>query len=177
MIQKLLLFLALCAPLPAQLLNFGLKGGVPFNDAVKASGDLKSNFQHWTLGPTIDLNLPAGLGVEFDILYRRTGLKTSTATLGANSFEFPLLAKYKFPGTFARLYVDGGFVFRGITDVAYLQNAASKGFAFGAGFQYNLKVFKLSPELRYTHWNNEAFQGINIGSARNQTEFLIGISF
>jgi opacity protein-like surface antigen len=177
MMKKLILIFALCAPLSAQLINWGVKGGVPFNDAVKAAGTLNSNFHRWTLGPTFDLNLPAGLGVEFDILYRRTGYTTTASTFGANSFEFPLLAKYKFPGKLARLYVDGGFVFRSITDVPLLQDATSKGFAFGAGIQYNLKLIKISPELRYTHWGNEPFKGVDLGSARNQTEFLIGITF
>ena len=53
-----------CTPLSAQLLNWGVKGGVPLNDAVKATGTYKPEFHRWTLGPTVDLNLPAGLGIE-----------------------------------------------------------------------------------------------------------------
>lgn len=174
--RPLLIALFLCAPLSAQLINWGVKGGVPFNDAVKTAGNFQSNFSRWTLGPVVEVNLPAGLGLELDALYRRTGYSDSTA-YHSGSIEFPLLAKYKFPGTLARMYVDGGFVFRHIGDIPQLQDANSKGFVFGAGFRYDLKLIKISPELRYTRWGNEPLQLPSVKSARNQMEFLIGITF
>jgi len=174
--RPLLIALFVCAPLSAQLINWGVKGGVPFNDAVKAAGTFSSNFSRWTVGPVVEVNLPAGLGLEFDALYRRTGYSTSSA-YNSGSIEFPLLVKYKFPGTLARMYVDGGFVFRRIGDIPLLVDANSKGFVFGAGFRYDLKLVKISPELRYTRWDNEPFRMPNLSSARNQTEFLIGITF
>jgi hypothetical protein len=174
--RPLLIALFVCAPLSAQVLDWGVKGGVPFNDAVKAAGTFNSNFSRWTLGPVVELNLPAGLGLEFDALYRRTGYSISGA-YNSGSIEFPLLVKYKFPGTLARMYVDGGFVFRHIGDIPLLQDANSKGFVFGAGFRYDLKLIKISPELRYTRWDNQPFNVPSLTSARNQTEFLIGITF
>lgn len=174
--RTLLIVVFLCAPLSAQLIDWGVKGGVPFNDAVKAAGTFSSNFSRWTVGGVVEVNLPAGLGLEFDALYRRTGYSTSTA-FTSGSIEFPLLVKYKFPGKIAQLYVDGGFVFRRIGDIPLLQDANSKGFVVGVGYRYNLKLIKISPELRYTRWGNEPFSIPNLKSARNQTEFLIGITF
>ena len=174
--RPLLIAVLLSAPLSAQLINFGVKGGVPFNDAIQAAGSFSSNFSRWTVGPVLELNLPKGLGLEFDALYRRTGYSTSNV-YNSGSIEFPLLVKYKFPGTLARMYLDGGFVFRHIGDIPLLQNADSKGFVFGAGFRYNLGLVKISPEIRYTRWDNEPFQLPNLKSVRNQTEFLIGITF
>ncbi len=174
--RALLMAVLLCAPLAAQLIDWGVKGGIPFNDAIQAAGSFHNNFSRWTVGPVVEINLPAGLGLEFDALYRRTGYSTSTA-YNSGSVEFPLLVKYKFPGTLARMYVDGGFVFRRIGDIPLLQDANSKGFVFGAGFRYSLKLIKISPELRYTRWDNEPFQLPSLKSARNQTEFLIGITF
>ena len=72
---------------------------------------------------------------------------------------------------------NGGFVFRHIGDIPLLQNADSKGFVFGVGFRYDLKLIKISPEIRYTRWDNEPFKLPNLTSARNQTEFLVGITF
>lgn len=174
--KALILALLLGTPLPAQLIDWGIKGGVPFNDALKAAGSFTSNFSRWTAGPVVELNLPAGLGLEFNALYRRTGYSTSTA-YNSGSIEFPVLAKYKFPGTLARMYVDGGFVFRRIGDIPQLLHANSKGYVAGLGIRYDLKVLKISPELRYTRWDNEPFQLPSLKSARNQTEFLIGITF
>jgi Outer membrane protein beta-barrel domain len=174
--RLLLIAVLFCAPLPAQLLNWGVKGGVPFNDAIKAAGSFNSNFSRWTVGPVVELNLPAGLGVEFNALYRRTGYSTSSV-YNSGSIEFPLLVKYKFPGTLARMYVDGGFVFRRIGDIPLLQDANSKGLVFGVGFRYDLGLVKVSPEIRYTRWDNEPFRLPNLTSARNQTEFLVGITF
>ena len=177
--RPLLIAVFLCAPLSAQLINWGVKGGVPFNDAVQAAGTFSSNFSRWTVGPVVELNLPLGLGVEANALYRSTGYSNSITGLdySAGTIEFPVLAKYKFPGSLARLYVDGGFVFRHITDIGLLQDADSKGLVFGVGIRYNLKLIKISPEIRYTRWDNEPFNLPNLTSARNQTEFLIGITF
>ena len=170
-----LLFL-FCASLPAQILNFGVKGGFPFNDAVKAAGNFHSEFQRWTAGPMVDLNLPFGLGIEANMLYRSTGYSNSTSHT-AGSFEFPLLVKYKFPGKLARMYVDSGFSFRHVGDIPQLMNSNSKGFVVGAGIRFDVKLFKISPELRYTRWGNDIFAMPDLSSARNQTEFLIGITF
>jgi hypothetical protein len=45
----------------------------------------------------------------------------------------------------------------------------------------DLKLVKLSPEIRYTRWNNDVFGGsgppITIKSVKNQADFLIGFTF
>ena len=177
--RPLLIALLACSPLSAQLINWGVKGGVPFNDAIQAAGTFSSNFQRWTVGPVIEVNLPAGLGVEFNALFRRTGYSNSITggDYTSGSLEFPLLAKYKFPGSLARMYIDGGFVFRHIADIGLLNEADSKGLVLGVGFRYNLGLVKISPEFRYTRWDNQPFQFPNLTSARNQSEFLVGLTF
>lgn len=178
-----LLILA-AAPLPAQLLNWGVKGGVPLNDAVKAAGTFNPEFHRWTLGPMVELNLPAGFGIEADMMYRRLGYSSTTGT-GANNasaWSFPVLVKYKFPGTLARMYVDTGWALRAITDVAHLDKSSSQGWILGAGIRYDLRVLKISPELRYTRWNNDIFaykaaNGDQLTGKQNQVEFLIGLTF
>ena len=179
---RLVLFaILLGAPLSAQFLHWGVKGGIPLNDALDASVAYKSNFHHWTLGPVVEVDLPAGFGLEADLLYRRmgysvVGLNGDTAH-NSNAFTIPVLAKYKFPGKVARLYVAAGFSFRALSDVPNLWESTSKGYVLGAGFRYNLGVVKISPELRYTHWGNDVFRMTNLSSVKNQTEFLVGITF
>ncbi|HEY2013762.1 MAG TPA: hypothetical protein VGH38_09695, partial [Bryobacteraceae bacterium] len=76
----------------------------------------------YIIGVTGELRLPFGLGVEVDALYRHlnytdrittsvtTGISTATAVVTdratASAWEFPILAKYRFPTKIARPYVD-----------------------------------------------------------------------
>ena len=113
-----LLVLGAFPALAAGPFTFGLKGGVPLTDFTNAvsSGrfDYTSNTQRYIVGPTAELRLPFGLGVEVDALYRHfnynaflTGTGVSTSTTGS-AWEFPVLAKYRFPAPIARPYILGG---------------------------------------------------------------------
>jgi hypothetical protein len=160
-------------------------------------------------GVTGELRLPFGLGVEVDALYRRIhyqdtigsilGTLTTDRTT-ANSWEFPVLVKYRFPTRIARPYVDAGVAFdtlSGLTDTvtqtirftpitttgttstpAALQNNSTKGFVIGAGVDIHAIVLHLSPEIRYTRWGAQHFNlsGV-LSSNQNQAEFLLGITF
>lgn len=118
----LLLFAASAAF--SQPISFGIKGGMPMTDFVDAASSgrftASSVTNRYIVGPTVELRLPFGLGVEADVLYRHfrytsagivgigpnnTSLFTDT-TSGA--WEFPLLAKYRFKGKLVRPYVDAG---------------------------------------------------------------------
>lgn len=186
------LFAVLCAApaFAAGPLAFGLKGGVPFQDLVDAKSPYTSTFRKWTLGPVIELDLPAGLGVEFDMLYKGTGYTYSTESAKSASWEFPLLVKYKFPAAVARPYLGAGIAFRHLGDLGQLtapgqlltKSQGSRGFVFEGGVRFDLKLVKLSPELRYTRWDNSPITIGSVGSSflkyrQNQVEFLIGLTF
>ena len=104
----------------AQPFSFGVKAGVPLNNFLNAAQSQQFAFNATTnryiVGPTAELHLPFGLGVEFDILYRRfdyngsgtlVDVVTNSRTTG-NAWEFPLLAKYRFPMKIVHPYVDAG---------------------------------------------------------------------
>lgn len=109
----------------AQGLGIGVKGGVPFSDVFKATGEtglLATEISHistqrFILGPMVEIRLPFGLGVEFDALYKRfdqTGESIhvgSTVIKTGNSWEFPLLGKYRIGRSFAKPYVEAGVPF------------------------------------------------------------------
>ena len=185
--RAIALFAVLALGLQAQSVHFGVKGGMPLNDAIDAAGSFKSDFKHFTFGPMVDVFLPGGLGVEANALYKKTGYTvdaSSGATAGSHSapsWEFPLLLKYRLPGEALRPYFAGGYVFRSIGDMARLERSGSHGLALGAGLMIDLKLVKLSPEIRYTRWNNDVFGGsgspITIKSVKNQADFLIGFTF
>lgn len=73
----------------------------------------------YLLGPTIEVRLPFGLGIEVDALYRHlqcssvgsaVDVVTNTNTTG-DAWEFPVLAKYRILTKALRPYIDGGLAF------------------------------------------------------------------
>lgn len=89
------------------------------NAAKSQNFTFTTSTNRYIVGPTAELRLPFGLGVEVDALYRRFsyngtgGISGITTTLTStdttsNAWEFPLLLKYRFPMKIARPYVDAG---------------------------------------------------------------------
>jgi opacity protein-like surface antigen len=207
---SLLLFGAVSAW--AQLFSYGVKAGVPltqFLDAAKSQQfAFNSTTNRYIVGPTAELHLPLGLGIEFDILYRHfdyngsgtlASIVTSSSATG-NAWEFPLLAKYRFPTKVVHPYVDAGVAWdklSGLTqaitsivapnrtattstsDPAQLNATATRGFVMGAGLSVKVLVIHLSPEVRFTRWGAQHFIDPNglLHSNLSQGEFLLGITF
>jgi opacity protein-like surface antigen len=180
-----------------------------FLDAAKSQQfAFNSATNRYIVGPTAELHLPFGLGVEFDILYRRfnyngsgslAGVVTSSSTTSSD-WEFPLLAKYRFPTKMVHPYVDAGVawdtlsglkqaiiraaanVITGTTTTsnpAELNTTATRGFVMGAGLSVKVLVIHVSPEIRFTRWGAQHFIDPNglLHSNVNQGEFLVGITF
>jgi hypothetical protein len=157
----------------------------------------------------VELRLPFHLGVEFDALYNRLDY-SSTASLvdalnqtstRANSWQFPLLLKYRFGRGPVRPYLDGGPSFRSITGVKQIANLVvfparqttsstsnppelrkkfTAGFAFGGGIDVHALFLHISPEIRFTHWASENFKDNVAGALHtnlNEAAFLLGLTF
>ncbi len=116
-----LLLLSL-APANAQWFSPGVKGGVLLTDAVEGSFGVRSEAKRYTVGPVVEIGLPASWAVEVDALYKRTGYSSTATAFGitsstqvrANSWEFPILAKHYFS---RRFYLSGGYVVRSLSGV------------------------------------------------------------
>jgi opacity protein-like surface antigen len=194
---------ATAAAYPAGLFSIGVKGGVPLNDAFSAAktGNISyfTNNNRYTVGPEVELNLPFGLGIEVDALYRRLEFQaesdTTQARTTANAWSFPVLLKKRFgPGPF-KPYLSAGPTFRGLTNIkeririfsgtqttdnpASLRNNFTTGFTAAAGLQLGGEGIRLSPEIRYTRWGWENFRSVNslLRSNPDQWDFLVGITF
>jgi opacity protein-like surface antigen len=183
----------------AQHFRVGIKGGVPLTDfysTVSSSNfGFNSNTKRYVVGPSAEIQLPFGLGVEFDALYRRvsySGAASSVVVNGvANAWEFPLLAKYRFPIPVAHPFVDAGIawdklggVSQSVRTLLGLQNNnvsgnTTKGFVMGAGLEITAPLVHIVPEIRYTRWGSSKFvDPLNlVRNNRNQAEFLLGITF
>lgn len=180
----------------AQLLSYGLKGGVPFSggfaDLTTTSVDVIqrtfSNSKQYIIGPTIELRLPLNLSIEVDALYHPLNLTMQTqivpqatpftASQLISSWEIPILGKYRFlPLPIVKPYVEAGPSFRASSQ-GYLSH---DGFTLGGGVEVKLGRLKVGPEIRYIRWGSDAL-ATTVGaffapSQLNQAEFLVGLSF
>lgn len=213
--MRLLLCLAGALAAGAQPISFGVKAGVPVTDSLNTSQGFNVNFtsanNRYLVGPTVELKLPFGLGVEFDALYRRLnyngrffGVDTSeTSRTTGNAWEFPLLAKYRFPTKVVRPYVDAGIAWdtlSGLSQTATtfgiptgivttttsnppeLRHTTTTGFVIGGGIDVHALIVHVSPEIRYTRWGSQHFlfsnpNGGGLHSNQDQVELLVGITF
>ncbi len=195
----------------AQRFEVGVEGGVQTVDDV--SGTLHPESKRYIVGPKVEIRLPLRLSFEFDALYRRfgfTGYETSCCGNSitrerANSWEFPMILKYRIPVAPGHLFAGAGYAPRTVhgTDVsngvfnvglpgplAYIVNQRSEtrysvtqGVVISGGLNLGSGHVWFSPELRYVHWNapflNE-FGGdgsYRFVSNQNEVFVLLGISW
>lgn len=123
---SLVFFLLATQDANAQLVSFGVKGGLPLTDAVGGNFGGASEARRYTAGPMLELRLPASFAFEANVLYKRTGYRasqtdggiTSIGRVRANSWEFPMLVKYYLPvAPAARPFVHGGYVIRRLSGI------------------------------------------------------------
>lgn len=165
-------------------------------DAISATSNLQGAVSaatnRYTLGPEADLHLPAGFGVEFDILYRHFDYAAGGSSAGVSSWDFPLLLTKRFlPGP-VHPFVDTGVTFNklsGLSDTirtlagssGSTQNDSLRGFTIGGGVDVNLLKLHIKPELRYIRWNSQVLNfvlpGGTLSGGQNQAEFLVGVTF
>jgi hypothetical protein len=180
--RLLLLATLAAAPLCAQL-HFGVKGGIPLNDAINATGNYRSDFKRFTFGPVAEFSFPLGFEIEADLLYKRPAYNDSINNVTGRSWELPLLLKYKAGTGFFRPYLGAGPNFRWLGGDGLLRaTESSKGIAVTGGIALQGGLGRFSAEIRYTRWNNQGFTAGNLGStvmsfSKNQAEFLLGLTF
>jgi hypothetical protein len=222
-----LLFLALSAPGFCQGLQFGLKAGIPLteyfeagveNGGLHGGANYSAATRRYTLGASLERRLAGGLGLEIDLLYHRMGyvgivnyfdsatgsFHASAINVNGASWDFPLMAKYRFGGAI-HPYVVGGGVLRYVgpirghgtetegslvsqtsstspldtTQPSELRKRFYPGVTAGGGVEVRAGRVRVLPELRYTRWtaNISSGPGEGLRFAPNQIEFLVGVRF
>ena len=192
-----------------QELSVGVIGGAMATDDLTGAG-ATSVSKRYVVGPALEIGLPLRLEVEVDALYRREGYQASFSSQfytafydeRANSWEFPILLKYRFPSPVARPFLEAGYAPRvihgsissnGTDDFPfsapqyYASRAStnwpmSHGIVVGGGVRFAIGRLHLSPELRYTRWSNSAISGSyddgpSWQSTQNQVDVLLGIAW
>ena len=202
-----LLFLSLAVGATARMavaekpISIGVRAGVPLTDMIEANdrSDVFSTTRQYTMGPTVSVNLPAGISVQADALYKRfsfgrpgdfVGNFPAKDTVG-NSWEFPVMLKWTAPGTVAP-FINAGASFRNWSgfdqignfvtgqDFTEIDDKNNVGFVAGGGLAFKLGALHISPEIRYTRWGvNNFADGVRnvLESNRNQAEVLVGFTF
>jgi opacity protein-like surface antigen len=202
MTKRAILFLFAASFAGAQPFSAGVKVGLPLTDFIHTvSGQSSTVTNRYIVGPTAELHLPFGFGIEIDALYRHfnyqniigSGASALVNLNTAGDWEIPLLLKYRFPGKVARPYVDAGVAWDKISGLTSTisnsvssgtvsnpsgqQNSNTTGFVMGAGLDVHF-IVHLMPELRYTRWTSQHFTINNVlNSTQNQAEFMVGITF
>ena len=191
-----------------QTFSVGIIGGARGTDDLNGAGATAAS-KRYVIGAAVDIGLPLGFGVEADALYRREGYQSSFGNFAysvfsderSNSWEFPILLKYRLPFPAVRPFLEAGYAPRVIhgsisSNIVQffptrlpLQHVTgstdwpvSHGVVIGGGVQFVIGRLHLSPGLRYTYWNNGAVSGYYADgpawqSTQNQVDILLGIAW
>jgi len=156
--------------------SLGGPAGSPVN-IIGASGPRKL-----TIGPILELQLRDNISVEVDALYRPISSqgtniyldRTPTSSTGSYvTWEFPVLAKYRFRIRGLKPFVGAGPSFRLPQS---LTGASAYGVVAAIGLMLHVRGLKFSPSVRYTHWAPDQPYVFG-GAVRNQTVAAVGFSF
>ena len=108
-------------PAQAQLLQWGVKGGVNMTK-IDWDGGNKDNMAGFFIGPMAQLNIPlAGLGVDAALLYSQKSIKADMDGVKQYGLDIPVNLKYTFGlGSILGIFVAAGpdfyFDFKGEKD-------------------------------------------------------------
>ena len=201
LITPLMLVIVLAPPASPQLIGVGIETGARVSTDV--FGTVNSESKRYIVGPRVDLHLPRNFSVEVDALYRNfgfTGYEVSTVMNEivrgrSNSWEFPLLIKYRYPAFRAHPFIGAGYdprfvrgttvtngsfvsgVTSGVTTYTYLNNQqsttsypVSHGAVVNGGMDFVVGPIHISPELRYIHWS-PPFLSVNENGSAGSYKF------
>jgi hypothetical protein len=183
----------------AQIVSVGVVGGAGLtddfrSDTIPAQGyspylHFSSSSKDYLAGASVELALPLHLSAELDGLYRPlnysyTGSYTNPSGVGDFShpsatvltWEFPLLAKYKFSPRPIRPFVAAGPSFRASGNLNGTSPSHS-GITVGGGIEARFHRLKIAPQIRYTRWAEDHPSPPWAVTNPNQVELLAGLTF
>jgi hypothetical protein len=195
--------IAVLAMLPlmasAQLLTFGVQGGVPAQTPLGRTDKIP-----FVAGPTVDVRIVKGLSLETGLLYQRLGagydnftfffpanaVTFGSETIRGSALEIPFLAKYRFLNERRRwrpFSLAGPSVRRTSIKTNNLQFSGSTVTAVdtkstqwnvdpsvGVGIDARVGRAHIEPEVRYSYWNAAK---TTHDFRKNQVNFLVGLRF
>lgn len=157
--------IGMAMPAQAQLIKFGVKGGLNLAKADISAGTANfktDNFTGFFIGPMAEVTIPVvGLGVDGALLFSQRGVKIGDTSVKENGLDIPINLKYTIGlGSMLGVYVAAGpdFYFNFSGDKTYedagrlSKKNAQVGINLGAGvklikhlqvgFNYNIPLNK-----------------------------------
>jgi hypothetical protein len=177
----------------AQNVSIGIVGGAGLTDDFRRevfpifqgfpSTTNYSTPKRYIAGAMAELGLPWHFSLELDGLYRPLGYTfagvepdgtlNSVSPATVVTWEFPVLAKYRFAFRGVRPFVEAGPSFR-TTGNLNSTNPSHYGVTAGLGVEMHLHGLNIAPAVRYTHWAADPAHSVQ--TIPNQLEFLVGFS-
>jgi hypothetical protein len=179
-VKHFCLVLFLTGLLRADAIGVGIRLGTPlthfFDSAIQLRNPIQGENRRLIAGPTLELRLPAGLGMSFDILRRgyRFRSQDGSFSAGGSNWEFPMMARYRFPGIAARPFISGGPVWSRFSQLG--DTSTASGLVFGTGVDIKIPLLHLTPEIRYQHRFLDNRPLLSLPNS-NQFDLMLGISF
>lgn len=204
--MRFLPFLLTCCLGAAQSVSFGVVGGARPTDDVPFWVTPES--RRYVVGPSVELGLPFHFAVEVDALYHREGYRYEAPPLiglsgvaheneRANSWEFPILLKYKLAVPLVKPFVEAGLAPRRITGTSNDEfvvfnccgpdavsfgstktDSSSLGVVAGGGVRFSIGRLSISPEARYTYWTSASTLGpTGVYTSQWQVDVLVAIAW
>jgi hypothetical protein len=189
--RKLILaVLVTAAAMYGQAISVGAIGGVPFvnletTTTISGIAYLPKG-PNFTVGPTVQVNLPFHFRVEFDALARPTSFHVSNliGNTSATEWRFPTIVQYRLGSKahFFQPFVGAGASFEHLYQIknaitsgpGSIATNSPGGMLLEGGLDFKAGLCRLSTELRYTRQFNDSIQDL---SQLNQAEFLVGARF
>ena len=186
--------LSLLAPdVSAQRVSFGVVvGGYANRDFISHyiptpgfNPDIvESDAGGYVVGPSVEFHISRRLSVGLNALYKplhykqsasfRDGAVVGFAPATVVTWQFPVLAKYRFALGWARPFLEGGPSFRA-TGNLNLSNPSHSGVSGGAGMEVQWRRLSFAPSVRYTRWSEDPWSA-NVRTRADQVELLLNFT-
>ena len=135
----------------------------------------------YIVGPTLEVRFVRGLSLVADALYKPLHYKHA-ATFHADgtigfapatvvTWQFPLLAKYRFSSGNVKPFLEGGPAFRTAGNLN-ATNPSNHGVSAGVGIEGQWRALSLAPSIRYTRWAKDRYPwSHDVQTRSDQVEF------
>lgn len=168
----------------------------PATPSTVLETDVRGSGGHsFMIGPELEVHLTKSASIELGAIFRPirervsvsygpslVALMSSTGVSSTTTWQFPVLAKYLWPGNLPtigelRPFVEAGLTYRSGPSVLEAAGFAVVGlprfgFTAGAGVSRRLGPLKLAPGVRYTRWQTN-----DSGLKPDEANLLLGVTF
>lgn len=145
---------------------------------------MESDSAGYIAGPALEIRLLPKLWLGAEALYKplhyqagatfQNGVLVGYAPASVITWQFPVLARYKFSLGRTEPFLEAGPSFRAAGNLNQA-NPSRMGATAGVGMEFGWRKLRVAPRVRYTRWSGDSSAGIR--TRPGQLEFLAGFSY